>query len=61
MNNSLLSKVIPKERLWPLITTDDIIKYMTLNISILYLYLHVVFITVPTRETVSMSMNDCYA
>ena len=54
MNISLLSKDIHKERLWPLITTGDILKDMKFNISILNLYLHIVFIKVSTRETVAM-------
>ena len=58
MNISLLSKGIHKEGLWPLITTGDILKDMKFNISILSLYLHIVFIKVSTRETVAM--NDYY-
>ena len=49
-----------KEILWLLINTDEIMKYMTVNISFLYLDLHIVFIAVLRRETVSVTMIDYY-
>ena len=47
----LLRKGILKERLWPLITTDDIMKYVAFNISILYLHLHLLFIAVFQKDS----------
>ena len=41
-----------------MITADDILKHMTFNISILHLYLHLVFIAVPKVET--LTFNDYY-
>ena len=50
--NYLAKAGILKERLWPLITTDDILKYMTFNITVLHLYLRLVSIAVLTRQVV---------
>ena len=36
-------------------TTDDILKHMTISISILYLYLHLVFIAIPKVKTLTLS------
>ena len=48
----------PKQRHIPLMTTDDILKHMTISISILYLYLHLVFIAVPKVK--SLTLNGYY-